>query len=117
LHFPPIPNYNKNNHLKARARVKYQNFATDICHTSFDKILWTTLISHIVNLMVVPWFRRLVNGFSPLRPGFNCRVFSVVGFVVDEVELGDVELKPRYICLPLQVFISSALHNYHQLLW
>ena len=87
---PLIPNYNKNNHLKAKARVKYQNFAFDICHALFDKILWTALISNIVNLTVVPWFRRLVNGFSPLGPGFKSKVFSVVGFMVNKVEFGDV---------------------------
>jgi hypothetical protein len=68
----------------------YENFAIDICHLSFDKILWTTLISHTVNLIVVPKFRLLVNGFSPLGPGFKFRVFNMVGFVVDEVELEDV---------------------------
>jgi hypothetical protein len=68
----------------------YQNFAIDICHVSFDNILWTTLISHIVNLMVVPKFRLLVTGFSPLGSGFKSRVFNMVGFVADEVELGDV---------------------------
>jgi hypothetical protein len=90
LLIPLIPNYNKINHLKARTRAKYRNFALDICHTSFDSILWTALIIHIVNLIFVPWLRGLVKGFSPLRPGFSSRVVCVVGFVVDKVELREV---------------------------
>jgi hypothetical protein len=78
LFFLLIPNYSKNEHLKARTRVKYQNFAIDICHTSFDKMLWPALIGHIVNLTVVPWFRRLFNGFSPHGPGFKSMVFRLV---------------------------------------
>ena len=64
---------------------------------SFDRLLMMMMMNPNLShsyLMVVPWFRRLVNGFSSLGTRFNCRVFSVVGFVVHKVELGDVEPKP-----------------------
>jgi hypothetical protein len=51
----------------------------------------------------VPWFRRLVAGLSPWRPGFDPGLIHV-GFVVDKVALGQVL---RFS--PVN-FISSVLH-------
>jgi hypothetical protein len=44
--------------------------------------------------MAVPWLRRLVAGLSPGRPGFDPGLVHV-GFLVDEVALGQVPPPPR----------------------
>ena len=54
----------------------------------------TTFHSNFIG-MAVPWFRRLVAGLRPRRPGFDLGSVHV-GFVVDKVALGQF-FSPRVI--------------------
>jgi hypothetical protein len=54
----------------------------------------------------VPWLRRLVAGFPPLRPGFDSGSVHV-GFVVDKVALGQV-FPPSTSVFPCQFHFTGA---------
>jgi hypothetical protein len=54
------------------------------------------------SVRVVPWFRRLIAGFSPRRTGF-APVSVHLGFVVDKVTMGQVFFRV------LHVLISSGV--------
>jgi hypothetical protein len=53
----------------------------------------------------VPWLRRLVAGFPPLRPVFDPRS-GHVGFMVDNMTRAQVF--PYYLVLPCQFFITPT---------
>jgi hypothetical protein len=55
--------------------------------------------------VAVPWFRRLVTGLLPWRPGFDPGSVYV-GFVVDKVALGQVF--PEYFVFPCQFHSTGA---------
>jgi hypothetical protein len=55
----------------------------------------------------VPWFRRLVAGLSPQRPGISPGSLHV-GFVVDKLALGQVF--PRELWFSSVNFIPPVLH-------
>jgi hypothetical protein len=56
----------------------------------------------------VPWLRRLVPGFSPWRPDFDCRA-DQVRFVVDKVALRDLFVRVRPF-FPVRI-VPSLLHR------
>jgi hypothetical protein len=55
----------------------------------------------------VPWLRQLVTGLSPRRPGFDVGLVHV-GFVVDNVALGQVLL--QVLRFSPANFIAPVLH-------
>jgi hypothetical protein len=59
----------------------------------------------------VPWLRRLVTGLPPQRPGFDPGSVHV-GFVVDEVALGQVS--PRVLRFSPVNFITPVLHYFEK---
>jgi hypothetical protein len=61
---------------------------------------------------VMPQLRRLVTGFPPRRPEFKPGS-GHVGFVVDELALGQVF--SEYFGFPCQLAFHLLLHNYHDL--
>jgi hypothetical protein len=58
----------------------------------------------------VPWFRLLVAGFPPRRPGFEPRSIHVE-FVVDKVALEQVS--SQYFGFPCQFSFHRLLHTHH----
>jgi hypothetical protein len=90
-----------------------RNYLGDISH---GLSAWTFLIRldvPVTMLLAVPWLRSLVTGLSPRRPGFAPGSIHV-GFVVDNVALGQVFLRVlrfsrQYIIPPsLSKLISSG---------
>jgi hypothetical protein len=61
----------------------------------------------VIEIKTVPWFRRLVAGLSPWKPGFDPGSVHV-GFVVDNVALGQVF--PRVLRFSHVNFIPPVLH-------
>jgi hypothetical protein len=59
-----------------------------------------------------PYLKRLVTGFSTLRPGFD-PVSGQVGFVVDKLALGQVF--SEYFGFPCQSSFHQLLHNHPHL--
>jgi hypothetical protein len=70
--------------------------------------LWIT--RNYTSTRAVPFLRRLVAGFRPLRPRFEPET-SYVGFVVDKVSLGQVF--SEYFGFPCQISFHQLLHTHH----
>jgi hypothetical protein len=62
----------------------------------------------------VPWLRRLVAGFPPLRPEFEPGS-NHVGFIVDKVALRQVFFE--YFGLPYLFAFHRLLHNCHIIIY
>ena len=86
-------------------------FATII---QVSKLYLTDLVGEIqtplmISLQAVPWLRRSVAGLSPRRPGFDPGSVHV-GFVVDNVALGQVFLRVLRFS-PVSIYIIiTGLH-------
>jgi small ligand-binding sensory domain FIST len=63
-------------------------------------------------LRAVPWRRRLVAGLSPRRPGFASGSIQV-GFVVDEVVLGQVSIQVLPFSPVNVIPLSFSILIYH----
>jgi hypothetical protein len=63
-------------------------------------------------MKAVPWFRRLVAGFPPLRPAFDPRS-GHVRLLVDKMTLGQVF--SEYLGFHCQLSFHRLLHNHHYL--